>query len=600
MRRFVLALSAVALVSVPAFAQPRIDAVAAGDPTGTSAILWARAADAGRPVPVRLEIATDPAFAAIVHRATAPTVAEDDFTVKIPVDGLRPGTRYHYRFCAVVCDPADTGRFNTAPAPDQRARLRFGFTGDADGRYRPYPAAANIGDRDLDFFILLGDAMYEVAAKGSPATIRLTANATPADVEQGLADFLRKYRENSLGVTSDGTTTLTGQQGLRPMRQATGHYTMLDNHELGSADLQAGGAPPGARGFNLDPALDTNETGPFNNQTAAFRVMEKAVYAYHPTRTSIAGTPATGLRVAGPVVEQPSDPRMHGTPRNWFAQPWGAHAVYIQTDGRTYRDARLGAPSVTPWPNEETGPRADNPRRTMLGRTQMAWLKETLLAEQRAGRTWKFVGISSPIDQVGSGEPVLNSRWPAPGTQNQDGKSWFGGYRAERNELLGFIADNAITNVVFLTTDDHFVRVTTLQYQTQAGAMAPVPGAFQIVSGPIGAGGPDFFPGHDRAAVAQGLALRQARLAALNQPPTGLPADFPGLTLIHRRFGPQGGPPEPIDFFIPDQFAYSTLEVDPDGVLTVETFGINAYKTNIFPDSPMRAERVMSFRIAPR
>ena len=92
-----------------------------------------------------------------------------------------------------------------------------------------------------------------------------------------MADFLRKYRENSLGVTSDGATALTGQQGLRPMRQATGHYTMLDNHELGSADLQAGGAPPGSRGFNLDPTLDTNETGPFNNQTMAFRVMEKAV-----------------------------------------------------------------------------------------------------------------------------------------------------------------------------------------------------------------------------------------------------------------------------------------------------------------------------------
>ena len=86
----------------------------------------------------------------------------------------------------------------------------------------------------------------------------------------------------------------------------------------------------------------------------------------------------------------------------------------------------------------------------------------------------------------------------------------------------------------------------------------------------------------------------------MNQPPTGLPADFPGLTVTHRRFGPQGGPPRPMDFFIPDQFAYSTLEVDPSGVLTVETFGIDAYKTNIFPEKPIPAERVMSFRIVPR
>lgn len=583
---------------------PNIHAIAAGDPTETSVMLWARAEEAGGPVTVRAEVATDPGFTAIIQSATAMTVAADDMTVKIPVDGLRPATRYHYRFCVRACDPADVGRFNTAPGRDSNARVRFGFTGDADGRFRPYPAAADIGSRNLDFFIMLGDAIYETAATGSPAVIRLTQGASVSQAEQGLVDYFRKYRENSLGVTPDGAVTLAGQQGLRPMRQATGLYTMLDNHELGSGDLQAGGAPPKARGFNSDPALDTNETGPFNNRTLAFRVMEKAVYAYHPTRSSIVGAPATGLHVTGPVVDQPSDPRMHQTPRNWFAQGWGRHAVYIQTDGRTYRDARLGAPGG----GEDTGPRADNPGRTMLGRTQMAWLKQTLLVEQQAGRTWKFVAISSPIDQVGTGEPVPNSRWPAPGTQNQDGKSWFGGYRAERNELLGFIAGNRITNVVFLTTDDHFVRVTTLQYQTSSGAMAAVPGAFQIVSGPIGAGGPDAFPGHDRVAIEQALTLRQAKLAALNQPPMGLPATFPGLTVLHRRFGPQGGDPQPLDFFLPDQFAYTTLDVDPDGALTIETFGINAYKANTFPQNSHqgagqggeRTNLLMAIRIAGR
>jgi len=42
---------------------------------------------------------------------------------------------------------------------------------------------------------------------------------------------------------------------------------------------------------------------------------------------------------------------------------------------------------------------------------------------------WNFVAISSPIDQVG-GAPL------------QDGKSWWGGYRSERNRPLKFIADN--------------------------------------------------------------------------------------------------------------------------------------------------------------
>src|SRR4029077_368426 len=48
---------------------------------------------------------------------------------------------------------------------------------------------------------------------------------------------------------------------------------------------------------------------------------------------------------------------------------------------------------------------------------------------------------------------------------NSDGgKSWIGGYRAERNALLEFIADHEIVNVVFLATDDHQNRINELTY----------------------------------------------------------------------------------------------------------------------------------------
>ena len=86
----------------------------------------------------------------------------------------------------------------------------------------------------------------------------------------------------------------------------------------------------------------------------------------------------------------------------------------------------------------DTGPRADNPARTMLGATQLLWLQRTLLAAQQAGATWKIIAISSPIDQKG---PFQGSDGPKP---------WIGGYRAERNKLLKFIAENRIDHVVFL------------------------------------------------------------------------------------------------------------------------------------------------------
>jgi hypothetical protein len=50
---------------------------------------------------------------------------------------------------------------------------------------------------------------------------------------------------------------------------------------------------------------------------------------------------------------------------------------------------------------DETGSRADNPDRTMLGATQLTWLEQTLLDAERAGTIWKFINISDPIDQIG-------------------------------------------------------------------------------------------------------------------------------------------------------------------------------------------------------
>ena len=50
----------------------------------------------------------------------------------------------------------------------------------------------------------------------------------------------------------------------------------------------------------------------------------------------------------------------------------------------------------------DTGPRADNPARTMLGATQLLWLQRRLLEAQQAGVIWKIIAISSPIDQKGA------------------------------------------------------------------------------------------------------------------------------------------------------------------------------------------------------
>src|SRR5262249_34521251 len=147
---------------------------------------------------------------------------------------------------------------------------------------------------------------------------------------------------------------------------------------------------------------------------------------------------------------------------------------------------------------DDTSVRADNPGRTMLGKTELNWFEQGLLAAQPQGVTWKFVAVSSPIDQIG-----------AIGSGADGGKSWMGGYRAERNALLKFIADHHSDQVVFLSTDDHQLRVNELGYFTQFDANGTpvqssytrVPGAFEVVAGPIGATGPDTVTDHSFANI---------------------------------------------------------------------------------------------------
>ena len=63
--------------------------------------------------------------------------------------------------------------------------LRFGVSGDWRGELSPYPALQNAAERDLDFFVELGDTIY--ADYPSPAV--------PADQARTLAEFRAKHSE---------------------------------------------------------------------------------------------------------------------------------------------------------------------------------------------------------------------------------------------------------------------------------------------------------------------------------------------------------------------------------------------------------------------
>src|SRR5206468_11624350 len=127
------------------------------------------------------------------------------------------------------------------------------------------------------------------------------------------------------------------------------------------------------------------------------------------------------------------------------------------------------------------------------------------------------------------------------------------------------------------------------------------PGAFQVLAGPIGAGGADGLTDHSFATIQRVAAQRNAVQIALKEPTLGLPADFPGLRKVFRQGDPNAATsPSPVDFSSPDTFNYMIVEVAEDGTLTVTSWGIPSYQQNTFPQNAVEATPILSFQIAPR
>ena len=618
--------------------------VAAGDADASSAVLWTRI-NRAQNVSVTAHVSTDAGFGGSPLTFTGTSDSTKDYTLKIAATGLTSGTRYYYRF--VISDTGETSRtgtFKTAPLANAAAPLHFAFSGDNDGLMRPYALANVIPSQHLDFYLNLGDVIYENASNltatgphngqpwlNSPSVTlsndSLSFNGIPrafipagtpfATQAQLKADYEKKYRENFLPVNVDG------QNSLQVLYEAQGNYTTWDNHELGNRKYMDGGAPaggsvggatgtdmPSGRGVDaraytgsntggsgnvnnvndaadLLSAIDLANLGGFMNRAVGFQTLENVFLAYQPIADR--GT-----------VNAPSDSRTNGTKQLYSAVRWGRNALFVNTDSRSYRDIRLKTANAAA---DDTGPRADNPNRTYLGATQLAWLKQTLLDAQNNGTTWKFVSVSDPIDQLG---PIGGALAGTLTAVNADGgKSYMGGYRAERNALLKFIADNHITNVVFLSTDDHQNRINELYYSpsgqtdVQSGYVK-VPYTFSIVCGPLGATGPETITDHSFAnikAIADSVATAQV---AARIDPIGL-QNYPGLHNLFREADPTAGTnPRAVDFYSPDTFNFTVLDVSANGkTLTVSSVGMNSTAQNAgleYANGP-QARTIFSFQI---
>ena len=191
--------------------------VATGDTTLNSSVLWGRSTALG---PLSFEYSTDPTFSSVLSIATA--VADPLVPVTADISGLIPATRYYYR-ATDASGASATGTFKTSAAAGVSAGLRFGVAADWRGELRPYPALANVADRNLDLLVERGQVYADVPTADVPAP----RNRLPIS-----AASTRKFILPDFGTNTFAT-----------VRGSTAVLATIDDHEV--IDNWAGGSVAG-------------------------------------------------------------------------------------------------------------------------------------------------------------------------------------------------------------------------------------------------------------------------------------------------------------------------------------------------------------------
>ncbi len=397
--------------------------VGSGDVTADSVVLWAKATAAG---PLQFAWSTDPT---LLDADRAEVEVTDPLEpARVALAGLSPGTTYHYS-ASDAAGLSTRGRFRTPHAPGTRAGLRFGVSGDWRGDLLVYPAIANLPQRDLDFFVALGDTVY--ADVPSPVV--------PLGQCRTLEEFRRKHAE----VVS----RRFGSAALAEARAATAWLSTIDDHEV-TNDF-AGGAPP------VSDARFAGDEAPLINRTELFETALRVFHEYHPLREEF--------------YAEPDDLRFRGRRRLYRQRRFGDDAAVFLLDTRSFRDAAIAgglSSLLDPAPFVQ---RSFSPGRTLLGGAQLEELIRDVLAAQQAGVTWKFVLVPEPIQNLG----------PLAGGDRFEGYAW------ERTRMLRTLHEGGVTNLVFIAADIHGTIVNNLTYQEHPGGPQIPTALWEITTGPV-------------------------------------------------------------------------------------------------------------------
>lgn len=409
--------------------RPFYHGVASGDPTAAGVVLWTRVTPpTDLVVPVQWRVATDPGLTAVVQSGTTQADRQADYTVRLEVSGLQPGTTYYYGFSAFGRNSV-TGRTRTAPsaAVDQ---LRFAFTSCSNYQQGYFDAYRGIAGRaDLDAVFHLGDYFYEYGAGvyGDSALVDRDRAHEPLEEAVQLADYRTRYSLYRL------------DPDLAAAHQQHPFITVWDDHETAN-DSWEGGAENHNEFVAVDPATGDSLFADEGSWAVRRGEAARAYFEWLPMRRP--------------------DPA-GATERIYRRLSYGPLAEVDMIDTRL--EGRME--QLATKADAVTGVRVDTlrwlaPDRTLLGVEQRDWLLTGLAASTSR---WKILGNQVMMTQLAF-HPLLTGA-SAPFT-NLD--AW-DGYPAERARILGALQTGAVSDVVVLTGDIHTTWASDLPLNPFAG-----------------------------------------------------------------------------------------------------------------------------------
>ena len=501
--------------------------VASGDPRASSVVLWTRVvrgSDAAADVAVRVQVAADPNFGKIYAEKLVAATSASDHTVRVLVTQLPSDIAFYYRFTAGQDEIV--GRTRTAPEADADVQINLAWVSCQDygaGHYGAYRQLMIDDDARADAdkihaVVHLGDMIYETRDNGFQTAIDENFQAIALTNRDGSPRGVAAFPSGggtrgsaNFAATVDDYRhlykTFLSDPDLQAARARWPFISVWDDHEFTDDCWQSQA--------NYISAATADE-GDQTRRIAASQAWFEYVPVHLTGAGGVAGVANQAKDFAPAVVKdaaftaanddnfvaETNNAKAVGAITIYRSLRFGKHVELVMTDERSYRsdhaipeDIIAAAPAGTffaprnalPLPivnimdqgrtanggNPPTtlpggipNARAASPVGTMLGKAQKAWWKDTM---KKSDATWKLWGNEVPLMRL----RIKASGTTLPADLVISADAW-DGYPTERAELMTYLKDQGIKNVVVLSGDVHASFAGVIMDDFDAATPAPV------------------------------------------------------------------------------------------------------------------------------